>query len=265
MDDEEEDVVEPLKVQILVPKKTKKSILKNKGTSIFISAEDDPFCKPKVLGRESKLPCLLKNIDGKMIHQAENELGSSKEVIFRKSVSQVSPLEILLSPPASAILNRPSKDSHQRKSCMKRPSFDLADPKLRPSRSSKLELVNIGHIDGKMLQHKKRGSMEHKVEGGLAVASSDSDNEASSHNIFGGHGAEMSEELKMKLGFSEDGVVEEPKLKNTQSLGLHKKQSILKIPSKTGIDKKQSMKESGFKEEASKLKSKKSVVFNCTM
>ena len=40
---------------------------------------------------------MLKNIDGKMINSSDNELpGSLNEVKFRKSVSQVSPLEIVI-------------------------------------------------------------------------------------------------------------------------------------------------------------------------
>jgi hypothetical protein len=47
-----------------------KSILKNKGTSIFIQGEDFESRRSKYLGRESKLLFLVKNIDGRMIPSA---------------------------------------------------------------------------------------------------------------------------------------------------------------------------------------------------
>jgi len=58
---------------VIAPKKAKKSILKNKGTSIFIQPEDNEQKQSKYLGRESKLLNLIKNIDGKVIPSAEHE------------------------------------------------------------------------------------------------------------------------------------------------------------------------------------------------
>jgi hypothetical protein len=71
--------------------------LKNKGTSIFIAPEDTETKKERYLGRGSRLLSMLKSIDGKVIESSDQEIpGRPVEVEFRKSTSQVSPLEIVI-------------------------------------------------------------------------------------------------------------------------------------------------------------------------
>lgn len=124
-------------IQIKAPKQ-KKSILKNKGTSIFIQADDAETRRSRYLGRESKLLTLIKNIDGKIIPSAEHEHTSNpaiKEVEFRKSIHEEP--EHLLTIPVDNISTVSSK---QRKSCLKRPSFDIPviiNNSSKPSRRSK--------------------------------------------------------------------------------------------------------------------------------
>jgi hypothetical protein len=59
-------------IQVKAPRRGK-SILKNKGTSIFIHSDDAESRRSRYLGRESKLLTLIKNIDGKLIPSAEHE------------------------------------------------------------------------------------------------------------------------------------------------------------------------------------------------
>lgn len=111
-------------IRIKAPKQ-KKSILKNKGTSIFIQADDAASRRSRYLGRESKLLALIKNIDGKVIPSAEHEHSSNpaiKEVEFRKSVHE-EPGHFLAIPAD----NISTVSSKQRKSCLKRPSFDIPE------------------------------------------------------------------------------------------------------------------------------------------
>ena len=56
-----------------------------------------------------------------------------------------------------------------RKSCLKRPSFEVPEPKLGSHRSSKFDLMDIKQVDGRVLNH------HHKNEGNN-VENSDSDN-----------------------------------------------------------------------------------------
>lgn len=88
LDDDDEEVDSMPIIQIRGTKQNK-SILKNKGTSIFIQADDAASRRSRYLGRESKLLALIKNIDGKIIPSAEHEHSSNpaiKEVEFRKSI-----------------------------------------------------------------------------------------------------------------------------------------------------------------------------------
>jgi hypothetical protein len=67
-------------------------------------------------------------------------------------------------------------------------------------------MLGSNQVDGRMIHapQKKRQSIEQK-EGEWVEAKaedSDSDNDASSHNIFGDSNFVMTEELKQKLGLS---------------------------------------------------------------
>ena len=59
---------------MIAPKKPKRSILKNKGTSIFIAPEDSEAKKERYMGRESKLLSMLKSIDGKVIASSDSSI-----------------------------------------------------------------------------------------------------------------------------------------------------------------------------------------------
>jgi hypothetical protein len=86
--------------------------------------------------------------------------------------------------------------SRQRKSCIKRQSFDGPDPKMTPRRSSKFENLATDQVDGKLIHTRhKKNSIENK-EAIQENVHSDSDNEASSHNIFGDSNFVMTEEMK---------------------------------------------------------------------
>lgn len=98
---------------------------------------------------------------------------------FRKSVSHTSPLETVFNPNASSPTNKSGffADSRQRKSCLKRQSFDGPDPKMTPKRSSKFEALAAYQVDGKLIHHKiKRNSIDPKEGIQEHAPHSDSDN-----------------------------------------------------------------------------------------
>lgn len=70
LDDDSDGEQAPV-IQIKAPRRGK-SILKNKGTSIFIQGDSFEARRSRYLGRESKLITLVKNIDGKLIPSAEH-------------------------------------------------------------------------------------------------------------------------------------------------------------------------------------------------
>lgn len=92
---------------------------------------------------------------------------------------------------------------------------------------------------------------------------SDSDNDGSEHNIFGSKQFVLSQDLKQKLGITEDlsGISEGPKLKAKKSI-LKRNSSFANFnPSK-----KISYQESDLMAKSNlTVKSKKSVMFNCTL
>lgn len=128
---------------------------------------------------------MIKNIDGRFIPSASSIgcEGSLKEVDFRKSVSQTQPLFTVINTEKTNALSPSPKKSNfsgsQRKSCLKRPSFDMPELKMKESRSSKFDFIDLAKIDGKVLHQEKKEGEENNEP------NSDSDNDGSSHNIFG--------------------------------------------------------------------------------
>jgi hypothetical protein len=91
----------------------------------------------------------------------------------------------------------------QRKSCLKRPSFEVPDYKTQPIRKSKFEAIEGSKIDGHVIVHKKRKSIDAgNFEGQSEQIDSDSDNDSSEHNIFGSKRYVLSQDIKQQLGIS---------------------------------------------------------------
>lgn len=68
---------------------------------------------------------------------------------------------MVFDPTASVLSNKSSNlgDSRLRKSCLKRPSFELP---LKPCRRSKFDDINLHQVDGKVIHQKKRDSLIRK-------------------------------------------------------------------------------------------------------
>lgn len=123
--------------EVIVKKPSRsKSILKSRQQSIVQNLPETPppeepmASDEKYGGRKSVLIDKIKDIDGKMItsNRSIEEGGSSKEVGFRKSLFglQQPGQSVLEAPPAE---NKPKKAGGARKSCLKRPSFEVAEVK----------------------------------------------------------------------------------------------------------------------------------------
>lgn len=107
---------------------------------------------------------LIKNIDGKIIppiDKLRSSNNSIKEVEFRKSISLAPPK--IVDPFASQNSNQSiNSDRSNRKSCLKRPSFDMSEITKKQVRRSRFESIDDKKIDGKPIVHKKRKSIENK-------------------------------------------------------------------------------------------------------
>ena len=108
---------------------------------------------------------MLKNIDGKVIASSDNSIpGNLNEVQFRKSSSQVSPLELIIDEtepksPAPSTKKSGFSTMSKRKSCLKGAYFDIPEPKMH-SRGSKFDLMDIAQVDGKVIHQKRRMSKD---------------------------------------------------------------------------------------------------------
>lgn len=94
--------------------------------------------------------------------------------------------------------------------------------------------MDSSKIDGHILPSKKRKSIEqndHPASENIDEIkhNSDSDNEGSEHNIFGSKQFLLSQDLKQKLGLTEDlsaSTLDYPKLKGKKSI-LKKNSSVI--------------------------------------
>lgn len=155
----------------------------------------------------------------------------------------------------------------KRKSCLKRSSFDMPEPVAITKRRSKLEMLSAAKIDGHILgSGSRRKSFQEDKSGDLDSPGKKSESDDSSeHNIFGNNHMVLSTGWEQKLGI-------ESAMERSMPIGnLEKKKSILKKNSMVALETRSSILRKSAMEAppnlpiTQSLRSKKSVVFHCTL
>lgn len=127
-------------------------------------------------------------------------------------------------------------------------------------------MIDQTKIDGHVITHKKRKSIESSPANGQDGVKEDTDSDDSSeHNIFGSKRFVLSHDMKQQLGIGSGDELGGSGDEANRPIKMKGKKSILKKSSSILVLRKSTTEHEPSQPAMSRLQSKKSVMFNCTL